>query len=158
LGYHREDLVASIFIVGDRCIVGGIHVLVEVRNLVEEARELKVEVSAEHLHLGDAGRAVSYFVVAVSVEHLKGGVAALYGAIEVIPFAIEVAIVGLDIKYLHAVNLIEVTNATATFVGIVGTHLTERPVGGGIAPYAPVLTFRTAQSGIGSVNEELGAV
>jgi hypothetical protein len=76
----------------------------------------------------------------------------------VIPFAVEVAIVGLDIKYLHTVDLIEVTYATATFVSVVGAHLTERPVGGRIAPYTPVLTLRTTKSGIGSVNEELGAV
>ena len=157
-GNHAEDFVAGVLVVRNVVVLVNLHVLVEVRDAVEQAAQFEVEVRSQHPHLSLAHLYLRQILSGDVVQCLQGRVATLHAAVQLEPLAIHVAHGGVYVERLHAVHLFDVGHAAAPFVRVVAAHRTEAPVGHRDKPYAVVLRGYSAQPGVGGRNKQVYAL
>ena len=155
LGDARQVLIAGELIVSHIDIFCLRQVLVHIGHFVEEANQLEVVVRTQHLHLGDTQVTIFDLVRISGVQDTQRGVTTGDEAVEVEPFPIDVAVVGLQLEGLHGVYIPYVTFSTAPFVGIVGTHLAVAPVRRGAHAGIALLVGHTIEGGVGRVDQEV---
>ena len=146
-----KKFFAGKLIVGDVFIIINIHVFVKVRYLFEKANQFEEEMCTNHFHFSFTALKYRQGVLIKCIHDSQCTVATLQATIKLKPFFIGISPCSIYLKSFKQCTKVTIVYTTATFIGIVRTYFTIRPIG---HRYPVHITIGTFQPGVSRSDQE----
>ena len=146
LCYFTQKFFTGKLIVGNVLIVIIFHILIKIRYLLEKANQFKEEVCTNHFHFGFTTFNHRQSVLIKRIHYPQCAVTTLQATIKLKPFFVGIAPCSIYFKGFKQRTKVSIIYTATTFVGIIRTYFTIRPIGHRHPVHITIRTFQSCIS------------